>query len=225
MSLDPQLDTSTDPTAGENAGSDGEQQPTPQEPAQPEAATQAPTRTYSQDEFDRYKRSLRENMEREFRERYGAQSTRQPQSQPEGGSAPDPRLDRLEMRFAEQSVAKKYADFEKNSNAIYKVAADHGLGFILASDPSKSYEDILDMAYWYWKRDQMPTDLDAFKKQVSQQAIKDYVAKKETAASEAPSPEGTGGGAPTAPGRDFSKMDWDDVGAAAAALIKSRRAT
>lgn len=168
-------------------------------------------RTYTQADMDRaaawYRKSVREERERIEREYASQREPETDQADPAirrqleamvGPMIAPLRQQQVEISLdrAVSTITKRYPDFEANQRDILEAVVEMGLD----KATHIPLDQMLDMAYRYWKHDKTaatpPVDVESIKKQAKDEAIKDYLDKMKTKSSNTPRPEGPGGSTP-----------------------------
>lgn len=210
--------------ASEPTTPDAPANPTPTPAAAPVASAAPAERTYSQAEFDRHMAGLRKAE----RERYERELERSRQTPPRQEPVDDdplqaaiaPLRQEVETFKLERAKDQVQRDIERLSERFKDFDADAVVQHALDIGTTN-----LEAAYKSWNHDRLAAiDVEKIRAEAAKKAIADYVAGKEKAATEAPSPEGNGGTATIAPAKDFSKSSWDEVDAAATATIRRSKA-
>lgn len=216
MAFDQELE-GTDPTSGEN---DGSQEPT--QPTQP----QAPAGRYTDSDMANARRSFEADFARreaKIRAEYEQRSAPRPTS-PDPWSGFEPTVaqqlkaameaefnarftpikqqqDDLAFRNEESAVKAKYKDYEENRLAILEFAVQNGIPRV-------------EVAYHAWRSQNKWQDPDA----IGKKAIADHLRKKTAQSVATPSVEGRGGGAPSSKQK---YKDRDEMDEAAKALFRA----
>jgi len=225
MAFDPGL-TESNPTSGANDGASGEQYESPPAPQAPAA------RTYNDADMANARRSFETQSKREresalaaVRSEYEQRFNPKPQSN-DPWAAFDPNVaqairaameseftsrltpfreqqEDISFRNDEAEIRGKYPDYAKNRTAVLEFGVQNGIGNI-------------EQAYRAWKYDELSAlDPDA----IGKAAVASYTQKKNRQASNTPSVEGKGGGAPSS--RQPLPKDRDELDAMAMAMFRS----